>query len=167
MGKLDLQKKSARVVPALLGRPLLDDDEITLPKQLDYDEHEPIIFSFYEFYFFLTEVVATIFEHNAADLVLVRVKMPSAIALPEILLDERVAIFHDIEVESKYLLATNRDHIVVDTDFKLYSWSASKNTFCIKHISANNVNCENNFISSLEKIIKALPANYEAIELNA
>jgi hypothetical protein len=105
--------------------------------------------------------VGTVLQEGIAPLVLVRVKMPSVIPLPRSLLDARVAIFYDIEVESGELSARGTEHLCVDANFKLYPWSAGDNVFSIRWVSPAGNKLDGAALEKLRDVIGTLPANFE------
>lgn len=162
-GRLCREKRAVSLAPALLGKALLSDDELCTALQLDFDETEPVIVSFYELYGFLEKLVGLILAEGMSSLVLVRIKMPSAIPLPPVLIDERVGIFHEVDLESQCLADAGKDHIVIDTDFKLYSWSSGKNTFSVRHVTSSPNTLDEAQFDLLQSVILTLPAQLERI----
>jgi hypothetical protein len=160
-GRLDMTLRKHEIIPALLMNTPLTEDELHIPMQLRFDEHMPLIISFYEYYRFLDRLVRTVLQEDIARLILVRVKMPSAIALPRSLLDVRVAIFYDIDEESSALSARGTEHLCVDADFKLYPWSAGDNTFSIRWVSPVRRELGGAALQKIRAIIETLPASFE------
>ncbi len=160
-GRLDLALRKHEIIPALLMNAPLSEDELHIPMQLRFDEHMPLVISFYEYYRFLDRLVGMVLEEGFATLVLVRVKMPSVIPLPRSLLDVRVAIFYDIDGESSALSARGREHLCVDADFKLYSWSAGDNSFAIRWISPAGRRLGAAALQKIRAVVETLPARFE------
>ncbi|WP_027669451.1 hypothetical protein [Rheinheimera baltica] len=163
IGSLDIQRRKPEVLPALLGNALLAEDELHIAMQLQFDERLPIVVSFYEYYRFLDRFVSTVLTHELAPRILVRIKMPSTIPLPCILLDARVAIFHDLDVESAELTARGLDHLCIDANFKLYSWSAGDNSFAIRFVSPRGHRLDSAALQQMQDVIATLPANFNCV----
>ena len=160
-GRLEVGKRRREIIPALLGNALFTEDELHIPLQLRFNEKLPLVISFYEYYRFLDRLVDTVLRQNIAPLVLVRVKMPAVIALPASLLDARVAIFYDLAVESEELSARGTDHLCVDANFKLYSWSAGDNEFAVRWLSPSGRWLGDDALEKISEVIDTLPANFE------
>ncbi len=160
-GKLDNKKRQREIIPALLGNALLAEDELHIAMQLEFDEKLPIVISFFEYYRFLDRLVSVVLKENVAERILVRVKMPSTIALPKSLLDPRIAIFHDLEIESQALSEQSFEHLCLDMNFKLYSWSAGNNEFSLKFVSPTGNKLSKPVLELLEAQLQMLPANFE------
>lgn len=56
------------------------EDELHIPLQLPFNEQQPIVISFYEYYRFLGRLVSTVLNERIAQLM--RVQMSSPIPLP-------------------------------------------------------------------------------------
>ena len=166
-GRLELALRKQEIIPALLMNAPLTDDELHIPMQLRFDEQLPLVVSFYEYSRFLDRLVGMVLQEDIARLILVRVKMPSAIALPRSLLDVRVAIFYDIEEESSALSARGTEHLCIDADFKLYSWSAGDNTFSIRWVSPASRKLDASALEKIRTVIATLPATFEPFEGSA
>ena len=160
-GILEMGKRKREILPALLGNALFAEDELHLPLQLRFNEDLPLVISFYEYYRFLDRLIETVLRENIARLVLVRVKMPAVIALPPSLLDPRVAIFYDLAAESEELIARGTDHLCVDANFKLYSWSAGDNNFSIRWVSPAGNRLDDGALTKIRDVIDTLPATCE------
>lgn len=160
-GKLNNQKRQREIIPALLGNALLAEDELHIAMQLEFDEQEQIIVSFFEYYRFLDRIVSAALEHEIGERILVRIKMPSTIALPKCLLDPRVAIFHDLEVESQSLSEQGIEHLSLDFNFKLYSWSAGTNDFTVSFVSPQGHNLPTSKVALLEEHLQTIPADFD------
>ncbi|MDR2012145.1 MAG: hypothetical protein LBQ20_03705 [Rhodanobacter sp.] len=160
-GRLDVGMRKREILPALLSNALFAEDELHIPLQLHFNEDLPLVISFYEYYRFLDRLIETVLQENIARLVLVRVKMPAVIALPPSLLDPRVAIFYDLAAESEELIARGTDHLCVDANFKLYSWSAGDNKFSIRWISPTGNRLNNAALAKISDVISTLPAMFE------
>jgi hypothetical protein len=159
-GRLEPGRRTREVVPALLMKAPLQEDELHIPLQLRFNDREPVIVSFYEYYRFLDRLVTLALRQEWVRLVLVRVKMPSAIALPRSLLDARVSVFHDVTTESRELLANGTEHLCVDADFKLYSWSAGDNSFSIRWLSPSGRALDEATRGGIREVIETLPAKF-------
>ena len=159
-GRLDLTKRRREFIPALLMKAPLKEDELHIPLQLNFNDRVPMIVSFYEYYRFLDRLVITVLQRDIVRLVLVRVKMPAVIPLPRSLLDARVAIFFDIDTESRELVARGTDHLCVDANFKLYSWSAGDNSFSIRWVSPAGRMLEEGVLEDIREVIETLPATF-------
>jgi hypothetical protein len=160
-GRLEVGMRKREIIPALLGNALFAEDELHIPLQLRFDEDLPLVISFYEYYRFLDRLIQTVLRENIARLVLVRVKMPAVIALPPSLLDPRVAIFYDLAAESEELIARGTDHLCVDANFKLYSWSAGDNNFSIRWVSPTGNRLDDAALAKIREVIGTLPALFE------
>jgi hypothetical protein len=160
-GRLDVDKRKREILPALLKNAPFNEDELHVPLQLQFNEQLPIVISFFEYYRFLDKMVGAVLSADIARMILVRVKMPSAIPLPHILLDSRVAIFHDLDVESDELSARGTDHLCVDANFKLYSWSDGDNCFSVKWVSPNGNILGSEMLEIIQDVIGTLPATAE------
>ncbi len=160
-GRLDVTRRRREIIPALLGNALFTEDELHIPLQLRFNERLPLVISFHEYYRFLDRLVGTVLREGIAPIVLVRVKMPAVIPLPAGLLDPRVAIFYDIDVESEELTARGAEHLCVDANFKLYSWSAGDNGFSIHRISPAGNRLGDEALARLREVIETLPATCE------
>jgi hypothetical protein len=160
-GKLEVGLRKREIVPALLGNALFAEDELHIPLQLRFNEDLPLVISFYEYYRFLDRLIETVLRENIARLVLVRVKMPAVIALPPSLLDPRVAIFYDLAAESEELIARGTDHLCVDANFKLYSWSAGDNKFSIHWVSPTGNRLDDSALAKIRDVIGTLPAMFD------
>jgi len=160
-GRLDIAKRRREFIPALLMKAPLKEDELHIPLQLRFNDRVPMIVSFYEYYRFLDRLVATVLQKDITRLVLVRVKMPAVIPLPRSLLDSRVAIFYDIDTESRELIARGSEHLCVDANFKLYSWSAGDNTFSVRWVSPVGRTLGKEALEEIREVIDTLPAIFE------
>ena len=160
-GRLEVARRRREIIPALLVNAPFTDDELHIPLQLRFDERLPLVISFHEYYRFLDRLVQTVLKEEIANLVLVRVKMPSVISLPPSLLDARVAIFFDVEVESGELSARGIEHLCVDADFKLYSWSAGDNAFSVRWVSPAGKRLDGTALERIREVIGTLPATFE------
>jgi hypothetical protein len=160
-GRLEVSLRKREIIPALLGNALFAEDELHIPLQLRFNEDLPLVISFHEYYRFLDRLIATVLRENIARLVLVRVKMPAVIALPPSLLDSRVAIFYDLAAESEELTARGTDHLCVDANFKLYSWSAGDNKFSIRWVSPAGNRLDDAALAKIRDVIGTLPATLE------
>ena len=162
-GRLEVGKRQSQreIIPALLGNALFAEDELHIPLQFRFNEKLPLVISFFEYYRFLDRLVGTVLRENIAQLVLVRVKMPAVIALPPILLDARVAIFFDLDVESQELSACGTEHLCVDANFKLYSWSAGDNAFAIRWVSPAGNRLGDDALAKIREVIETLPATFD------
>jgi hypothetical protein len=160
-GRLEVDKRKREILPALLKNAPFSEDELHVPLQLQFNEQLPIVISFFEYYRFLDKMVGAVLSASIARMILVRVKMPSAIPLPHSLLDGRVAIFHDIDVESDELRARGIDHLCVDANFKLYSWSDGDNCFTVKWVSPSGNRLRNDVLETIQDVIGTLPATAE------
>lgn len=163
-GRLDLALRQQEIIPALLMNAPLTEDELHIPMQLRFDEQMPLVVSFYEYYRFLDRLVEMVLQEDIARLILVRVKMPSAIALPRSLLDARVAIFYDLDEESAALSARGAEHLCIEADFKLYSWSAGDNSFSIRWVSPERRRLDAPALQKIRAIIETLPARFDYFE---
>jgi hypothetical protein len=160
-GQLEVSRRKREIIPALLGNALFSEDELHVPLQLQFNERLPIVISFFEYYRFLDRFVGTVLGEDIAPVILVRIKMPSVIPLPPSLLDTRVAIFHDLDIESDELSARGVDHLCVDANFKLYSWSAGNNRFAIKWVSPQGNRLDSEALEKIRSVIDTLPATIE------
>ncbi len=160
-GRLDVGKRKREIIPALLGNALFTEDELHIPLQLRFNEKLPLVISFFEYYRFLDRLVSAVLRDDIARLILVRVKMPAVVPLPPSLLDARVAIFYDLAVESAELSARGTDHLCVDANFKLYSWSAGDNEFSIRWVSPSGVRLGEGALATIRNVIDTLPATFE------
>jgi hypothetical protein len=160
-GRLDVAKRGREIIPAQLVHPPYTEDELHIPLQLQFDERLPLVISFYEYYRFLDRMVEMVLRENIARLILVRVKMPAVIPLPRSLLDARVAIFYDIDVESGELSAQGMEHVCVDANFKLYQWSAGDNAFSIRWVSPEGRKLDGIALEKIRGVIETLPATFE------
>jgi len=160
-GKLDINKRRREIIPALLGNALLAEDELHIAMQLQFDEQLPLVMSFYEYYRFLDQFVTHALAAGVADKILVRVKMPSTIALPSSLLDKRVALFHELEVESQALTNAGIPHLNIDANFKLYSWSAGDNQFEFRYVNPQGHTLPFQHKQLLHDMAAKLPANFD------
>lgn len=160
-GQLEVGLRTREIIPALLGNALFAEDELHIPLQLRFNEDLPLVISFHEYYRFLDRLIETVLRENIARLVLVRVKMPAVIALPPSLLDPRVAIFYDLAAESEELTARGTDHLCVDANFKLYSWSAGDNRFSIRWVSPGGNRLDDAALAKISDVIGTLPAKFE------
>ena len=97
-GQLDVGKRRCEIIPALLREVVLSEDELHIPLQFKFDERLPMVISFFEYYRFLDKLVTTVLAEKLADKILVRIKMPSTVPLPNSLLDVRVGIFYDLDI---------------------------------------------------------------------
>jgi hypothetical protein len=159
-GRLDLAKRKREIIPALLMKAPLREDELHIPLQLQFNDREPMIVSFHEYYRFLDRLVVTALRQEVVRLVLVRVKMPAVIPLPRSLLDARVAIFYDVNAESRELIARGVEHLCVDANFKLYSWSAGDNSFLIRWVSPSGRRLGEAALKEIHDILETLPATF-------
>jgi len=160
-GRLEIGKRKREIIPALLGNALFSEDELHIPLQFRFNEELPLVISFFEYYRFVDRLVGTVLREQIAKLVLVRVKMPAVMALPPILLDPRVAIFYDLASESKELIARGTEHLCVDADFKLYSWSAGDNAFSIRWVSPAGNRLGDNALLKIRDVVSTLPATFD------
>jgi hypothetical protein len=163
-GRLDLAKRKREIIPALLMNAPLRDDELHIPLQFRFNDHVPVIISYHEYYRFLHRLVTSVLQEDIVRLVLVRVKMPSVIPLPRSLLDPRVAIFYDIEAESRELSTRGKEHLCVDANFKLYSWSAGDNTISVRWISPRSRKLPGESLEKIREVIGTLPAAFEYVD---
>lgn len=161
LGQLEVSKRQREIIPALLKNAPFSDDELHVPLQLQFNERLPIVISFFEYYRFLDRFVSLVLSEDIARMILVRIKMPSVIPLPHSLLDARVAIFHDLDVESDELTARGVEHFCVDANFKLYSWSAGNNGFVIKWVSPRGNRLPAEALEKIRTVIGTLPATIE------
>lgn len=160
-GRLDVGVRKREIIPALLSKANLTENELHIPLQLRFNEKMPLVISFFEYYRFLDRLISTVLRENIAGLILVRVKMPAVIALPPSLLDARVAIFYDLDVESAELSARGTSHLCVDANFKLYSWSAGDNAFSIRWVSPSDQRLADESLAKISDVIGTLPATFE------
>lgn len=160
-GRLDVEKRRSEIIPALQRVAPFDEDELHIPMQLAFNEQVPVVISFYEYYRFLDRMIGTVLPEGVGRLILVRVRMPSAIPLPSSLLDDRVAIFHDLEVESGHHCARGTDHLCIDANFKLYPWSSGDNSFSIRWISPSGRMLDQDVMDRMEAVIATLPVEFE------
>jgi hypothetical protein len=149
--------RQPEVLPALLRNAPLADDELHIALQLQFDEQLPMVVSFYEYYRFLQQLVQLLLDAQMAPCILVRVKMPATIALPPVLLDAKVALFHDLDIESAALEALGVEHICVDADFKLYSWSAGTNQLAIRYVSPAQQSLSSAQWQQIQAVLATLP----------
>ncbi len=166
-GRLKVELRHGEIVPALQRNTILTEGELHVAQQMSFDEHEPVIISFYEYYRFLDRLVRVLLENDIVDCILIRLTMPSTIGIPLTLLDDRVAIFHDIRTESEYLVRAKRDHLAIDADFKLYSWSNGKNEFTIRYLSPNDRSLSEDEMRCITEVITSLPAEFSVFQTHA
>ncbi|NVZ18748.1 hypothetical protein HX794_03750 [Pseudomonas costantinii] len=159
-GRLDITLRRRELIPTSLGGAPFSDDELAVPLQLNFDEKLPIVMSFHEYYRFLERLVTVVLGDASVPLVLARVRMPSTIALPTILLDPRVALFHDLDVESLELQQRGLPHLCIDANFRLYSWSSADNTFSVHWVGADTRQLEPESLKRIEAVIQTLPAEF-------
>ena len=76
-------------------------------------------------------------------------------------MDPRVAIFYDLAAESEELIARGTDHLCVDANFKLYSWSAGDNNFSIRWVSPAGNRLDDGALTKIRDVIGTLPATCE------